>query len=138
MEDFLVHIVELTKLKPENITKLNELEAWIFMIREAHKIEKDGLKPILEKYPNLEDALLELEFLSSNDELVAIYDARVKAERDYRSRLEAQMELGYNTGLEMGLERGRREGGKSQRNSNCYSNEAKWIFIRANFKDNES
>lgn len=113
--DILVIVLELPKfrLPAEKISK--QLEAWLYFLCHAEKLDIDYLPTSLEK-PEIITALQELNMLSQDDIERERYEARMRVLRDEKSRQlyyqtaeEEAMRKGLERGLEQGLEQGRRD-----------------------------
>ena len=63
-----------------------------------------------DRYPTMEDALRELEFLSQNDVLREEYNRRLMAKLDHNTQMNERYEKGLLSGLERGLEQGHEKG----------------------------
>ncbi len=110
-QHFQVHTVELPKynLAEGDIPKATELSKWAFLLRRAQHSDADRLRELLPAAP-FQKAIGVMEMISRTPEQRQIYDARMKALRDYKSVLEGAKIQARQEGLQEGRQEGRQEG----------------------------
>ncbi|TWU00946.1 Rpn family recombination-promoting nuclease/putative transposase [Stieleria varia] len=110
-----VHLLELPKYTPpgDNIVVQDPLEQWVYFFRRAAYLTGDELTSRLVD-PVFTEAARVLEMISRSPDDRALYEARLKLQRDEQSRLEAAeargKEIGTEIGKEIGEARGRIQG----------------------------
>jgi predicted transposase/invertase (TIGR01784 family) len=97
-DDLELHILELPKFTKSATELVNDLEAWLYFLRHAEKMDTDALPAALEQHPQVRRALEELQMLTQTDLERERYEARRKWQFD------------YNTGLKVARMEGREEG----------------------------
>jgi predicted transposase/invertase (TIGR01784 family) len=104
--DLAVHMLELpkfTKLAEELATPL---EVWLYFLRHAETLDTDNLPAALQ-VPDIQHAMGELTMLTQSDLERERYEARVKWQRDEKSRLTSALEVGRQEGRIEGRVEGR-------------------------------
>ncbi|MDR1936764.1 MAG: Rpn family recombination-promoting nuclease/putative transposase [Candidatus Accumulibacter sp.] len=96
-----IHTLELPKLPPE--TDNTSLWAWMRFLKSRTKEE---LEMLAQRHTELAPAAKKLIDLSANDKAWALYEARLKAERDRIAREEFVREESREEGLKEGLKEG--------------------------------
>lgn len=109
--DLEIHVLELPKLKGEEIEQLSELERWLLFMK-SDKEEKEALAM---ESSVLKEALTEIKRLSQNPETVRLAIAREIHLKDQLQREEDAELRGMEKGIEKGIEQGL-EVGEERRN----------------------
>lgn len=107
--DILVILIELPKFHLAAEQVKSPFDAWLYFLGNAVHLESNALPASLDK-PEIRKALEELDMLSQDDLERERYKARLKVQRDEKSRLESALSEGLERGLERGREEGREEG----------------------------
>lgn len=92
-DDLAVHILELPKFTKPAEELTSPLDVWLYFLLHAEEMDTEGLPPALQK-PEIRQALGELTMLTQSDLERERYEARVKWERDQKSRLSSAETFG--------------------------------------------
>ena len=104
-----IHLLELPKYRRSAQEVVGPLDQWLYFL--CHAADMDRMRlPAPLQVPEICRAMEDLEMISRNDLERERYEARVKLERDERSRLVAAKEKGLEEGLGKGLEKGLEKG----------------------------
>ena len=93
-EDLEIHFLELPKFDISINDLKNDLDIWLYVLKNANKLEDTDMRIIVDKSPRMKKAFKELGKLSIDKELLSEYELRRKAELDYNSTLADQYEKG--------------------------------------------
>ena len=101
---------ELPKFE-KSLEKVDDnLELWLYIIRNTSSLNKDKMRIIADKNPAMQETLEELKRISIDPELLSLAEARRKAERDYNSMMHDKFRAGKAEGIAEGETRGKAEG----------------------------
>jgi predicted transposase/invertase (TIGR01784 family) len=95
--DLEFHVLELPKFKKTTAELTSSLDAWLYFLRNAERIDPEALPAALDR-PVVRRAFEELKMLSQTDQERERYEARRK------------WQLDYNTGMKVARMEGREEG----------------------------
>ena len=103
-----IHILELGRynLEEADLKTSSPLEYWLFWLLHAHKYESDELMKLFPEVA-FQQATRSITQISQKTEDKAMYDAREKAIRDYRTALNSALREGKLEGKKIGEQRGR-------------------------------
>jgi predicted transposase/invertase (TIGR01784 family) len=106
-----IHTIELPKytFQKDSLASAEALAQWAFFLSHAAEFEADALKRLLPRR-ELVKATGVVEMIAHTPEERHLYQARLKAERDNRSRLKETLADGIAKGREIGLEQGLKQG----------------------------
>jgi predicted transposase/invertase (TIGR01784 family) len=96
--DLAIHLIELPKFTKTAEQLVDSLDIWLYFLRHAETLDTDALPPTL-NIPIIHQAMEELRMLTQNDLERERYEARVKQQRDERSRIKAARLEGHAEGL---------------------------------------
>ncbi|XID96243.1 Rpn family recombination-promoting nuclease/putative transposase [Paenibacillaceae bacterium WGS1546] len=102
------HFIEFPKFEKAKKDKRNPLHRWLMFMDE--KLPLKELKELTEMDPIIGRTEERLEFLSADEHVRRLADARDKALRDWNSSMEGSYEEGLTRGIEEGEAKGRVEG----------------------------
>ncbi len=104
-----IHYLELPKLIDYNTD--NELEKWLYFLKNEGKAEEDEkMRILLKENPSLNKAHEKYLAFGMDPELVDAYEARMKWKLDHDSALDDALSRGLKQGREEGRQEGREEG----------------------------
>jgi predicted transposase/invertase (TIGR01784 family) len=104
-----IHLLELPKFDRTAEQLAEPLDQWLYFLRHAATLDSAGLPQTL-VIPEIQKAMEELTMISRTDLERERYEARLRLERDERSRLRSAHEEGVEEGLEKGREKGLEQG----------------------------
>ena len=105
-DDLEFHLLELPKFRKSDAELSSSLDAWLYFLRQAEKIDTDAVPAALQPYPLVLRALEELKMLAQNDLERELYEARRKAQLDYITGLKAARLEGHEEGRSQGRAEG--------------------------------
>jgi predicted transposase/invertase (TIGR01784 family) len=97
-DDLEFHLLELPKFTKADAEVSSSLDAWLYFLRQAEKIDTDAVPAALQRYPLVLRALEELKMLAQSDVERERYEARRKAQLDYLTGLKAARQEGRQEG----------------------------------------
>ena len=113
-DDLEINIIELPKFLIELGQIKNDLEYWIYLLKESENLKGETMKTLEKKNPKIKKAITELKTLSLDKKSRELYESRLKAELDYNTNIKSALnkgrEEGREEGIQIGEERGREEG----------------------------
>jgi predicted transposase/invertase (TIGR01784 family) len=95
--DLAIHMIELPKFTKTAEQLADPLDVWLYFLRYAATLDTDALPPAL-NIPVIHQAMEELRMLTQNDLERERYEARIKQQRDERSRIAAAHTIGEMIG----------------------------------------
>lgn len=104
-DDLFIHFIELPKFERSPEQLLGPLETWVYFLRHAQEMQPGELPGAL-NVPEIRQAMEALTMLTQFDMQKEIYEGRIKARRDERSRLYDAREDGLKQGLQQGMAKG--------------------------------
>ena len=108
-EKFQMMFFELPKFE-KSLEKVDDnLELWLYIIKNTSSLDEDKMRIIVDKNPAMEETLGELKQLSIDPEILSLEEMRRKSRMDYESTIaESKAE-----GIEKGIEKGKAEVAKA-------------------------
>jgi predicted transposase/invertase (TIGR01784 family) len=104
-EDMEIHIIELPKFQKKLDEIRDNLDLWVYTIKESNRLKEDEMKIIVDKNPKMEKAFDQLEEYSRDKKLRDEYEHRLMEETTYKSALQENFEKGIEKGIEKGMEK---------------------------------
>jgi len=102
------YYIEIPKFTKEEKDLKNELDYWLYFMKNAAKL--DDIPQKLQKDKNLKEAFDVASFLAlSKDEQFA-YQMDMKARNDYKNTLDTALQEGFERGVQKGLQKGIEKG----------------------------
>jgi predicted transposase/invertase (TIGR01784 family) len=105
-EDLAIHFFELPKFRLTVEELATPLDTWLYFLRNAENLDPEAL-PEQMNTAEIRQAMEALEMIAQVDLNKEIYEGRLKAVRDERSRLEDALSAGEERGVSKGLLMGR-------------------------------
>jgi predicted transposase/invertase (TIGR01784 family) len=100
-EDLAIHFFELPKFRLTVEELATPLDTWLYFLRNAENLDPEAL-PEQMNTAEIRQAMEALEMIAQIDLNKEIYEGRLKAVRDERSRLEDALSSGMSIGQERG------------------------------------
>jgi predicted transposase/invertase (TIGR01784 family) len=100
--DLEIHLIQLPKFVKTAEELSSDLDRWCYFFRHGEDLDLDNLPASLD-VPAIRRAMEVLTVFNHDDHERAIYEARLKAQRDQSSLLEEAREEGMEKGLKKGL-----------------------------------
>ena len=112
-DDLQIHLLELPKLRVtvKNVRQASPIEQWGFFLQNAQNLTRHDVARLFPDHEFSEAAGV-LQMIARTPEQLALYDARLKFQRDEAAKLEGARLEGKQEGKEEGREEGREEGEK--------------------------
>ena len=104
-----IHFIELSKLREDYPSELNDLLKWLYFLRDAGKEDTD-MKILIKNDDTLEKANKVYDYFTKDESLRRLYDMRIEAERKYLSDIEEAQKKGREEGIKEGKREGIKEG----------------------------
>jgi predicted transposase/invertase (TIGR01784 family) len=115
-DHLVIHFIELPKFqKRSGFTSL--FEHWLGYFKYAGQ-QEDVMRTLLESEPKLEKAHTLYKRFTQNDEMIELYEARMKYKRDHATLLRSAEKRGLEEGEKRGLEEGQKRGLEKGRREN--------------------
>ena len=108
-DDLEINIIELPKFIIELGQIKNDLDYWIYLLKESDNLKGETMKTLEKKNPKIKKAITELKILSLDKKSRELYESRLKAELDYNTNINSALKKGREEGIQIGEERGREE-----------------------------
>ena len=96
--DLDLHIIELAKFNRSADELADSFDAWVFFLKNAEWLDNDALPESLNR-PAIHQAVKELVMLTQDDLERERYEARLKLQRDERSRFQSALTDGERIGV---------------------------------------
>ena len=97
---------ELPKFEKHLEKVADNLELWLYIIKNTSSIDEEEMRIIVDKSPSMQETLGELKKISIDPQLLSLEEACRKADLDYNSRLGDSFRAGEKKGIEKGMEKG--------------------------------
>lgn len=111
-DHLLIHFIELPKFVKE--TSFSTIfEKWLAFFKFEGRKEAI-METIIKDEPILEKAHEKYNRFTSDEELMAVYEARIKYQMDYNTDVEYALEKGIEKGIEKGMKKGIEKGSKKR------------------------
>jgi predicted transposase/invertase (TIGR01784 family) len=105
-DDLELHILELPKFTKSAAELRTDLEIWLYFLRHAETMDTDKLPAAVAEHPLVRRAVEELVMLTQTDVERERYEARRKAQLDFKTGLKVARLEGLEEGLQQGLQQG--------------------------------
>ena len=109
-EKFQMVFFELPKFEKHLEKVADNLELWLYIIKNTSSIDEEEMRIIVDKSPSMRETLGELKKISIDPQLLSLEEACRKADLDYNSRLGDSFRAGEKKGIEKGMEKGVEKG----------------------------
>lgn len=106
--DLNIYTIELSKFEQSTVP-ISSLQRWAYFLKHGADLDEDALPPTLET-PIMKHAVHELRKFTLNEIEREIYESRLMAILDEKSRLSERYSQGIAQGREEGREEGKKEG----------------------------
>ena len=103
-DDLEINIIEIPKFVKESNELKEELDYWVYLLRDSQKLKGETMKVLEKKNPKLKKAISELKTVSLDKKNREYYEMRRKAELDYNTNIESAFKKGLSEGIEKGIE----------------------------------
>jgi predicted transposase/invertase (TIGR01784 family) len=100
-----IHIIELPKFQKKLDEIRDNLDLWIFSIKESNRLKEDEMKIIIDKNPKMEKTFDQLREYSKDKNLRDEYEHRLMEETSYKTDLDENYRKGREEGKEEGIEK---------------------------------
>lgn len=107
--DIEVHTLELPKVTSDMEQLDSALDRWVYFLRYGETLDPDRLPAVLDN-PSIHKAMEELKMISQSELERERYLARIKLQRDERTRLNEARRQGMERGVQQGIEQGIEQG----------------------------
>ncbi len=105
-----VHVIELQKFALKLDELHNDEERWLYYIQNSEDYDSESLPTSLASVPEIRQATETLTMVAHTPTEREIYEAKLKALRDERSRLSTAFDRGIEQGIERGIVKGIEQG----------------------------